>query len=68
MDNRVQALEAALSAQKTAYETMKEVFEGLFNHAQPGVQNPEQEQVEVEVEDVVYTIIPPSDNGEPQYN
>ena len=41
MDKRVQTLEAALSAQKMAYEALKEVFEGLVNHAQHG-QGPEQ--------------------------
>ena len=38
MDERVKALEAALSAQKMAYEAMRDVFEGLINHAQPGGQ------------------------------
>ena len=66
MDERLQALEAALSAQKMAYETMRDVFEGLINHAQPGSQAPMQQPAEEE--DVVYTIIPPSDSSESQHN
>ena len=42
MDKRVLALEAALSAQKTAYEALKEVFEGLVNNAQLGDEGAEQ--------------------------
>ena len=63
---RVRVLEAALSAQKMAYETMRNVFEGLINHAQPGAQAPMQQPAEEE--DVVYTIIPPSDGSESQHN
>ena len=66
MDERVKALEAALSAQKMAYEAMRDVFEGLINHAQPGGQAPMQQQAEEE--DVVYTIIPPSDDSQSQHN
>ena len=66
MDKRVLALEATLSAQKTAYEAFKDVFEDLVNHAQADVQGPEQQQVKEE--DVVYTIIAPSDDDESHLN
>ena len=68
MDQRVKVLEAALSAQKTAYEAMRDVFEGLINQAHPGVHAPEEQPVEDEDEDVVYTIIPPSDDSQSQHN
>ena len=63
LDHRVQSLEAALQAQKTAYEAMKDVFEGLVN----GAHSPKQQSVQVE-DDVVYTIMPQSDSSEFQYS
>ena len=56
-------MEAALQSQKMAYEALKEVFEGLVNDAQS-----QKSQAGQPEEDVVYTIIPPSEGSESQFN